>query len=269
LDARNIVDQIKLGNLDPTDSKALPYMELMACPSDPPDPSRASTSYVANCGLPDKNPLDPEQIPLNWPAGRDKEFEFTIPADWAANGPFVSRWEPGVEPRRLQRVNADSFYDGLSNTFLFSESLDATVWNDTLSRDPSTQNGYVKLGPGQWNTPEIANGFIWTGAAQWKDNAGRVVAKIINGSGTGAATEMSQCRPSSNHPGGLNVTYADGRTVFVSENIDPELYALLMTPDGRNTTPNGEPFIETPDLPVQYQQYRVWRTKVVTSSDAN
>jgi len=268
LEARNVYDQIKLGKLDPADVKSMPYMELMVCPSDAQDQSIPSTSYVVNCGLPDKNPFDPEQIMLNWSSPPESTFTFNIPADWPANGPFVSRWESGLKTGRLPRVDPNTFYDGLSNTILLSESLDATVWIDTISRSPAGQNGYVKLAQGVWNTPEIASGLVWTGEAKLKDNAGQPVL-LINGptSQNGVATEMSQCRPSGKHPGGVNVTYADGRTVFINENIDYELYSLLMTPDGRNATPNGEPFIETQDLAPQYQQYKVWRSKVVTSNN--
>lgn len=269
LDQRNIYDPIKLGNIIPSNPTALPYLELMGCPSDPQNQNLPSTSYVANCGLPDMNPFDAAQIPLNWSAGPESTFTFNIPADWSANGVFVSRWEPGVAQGKLPRVTLNSFYDGLTNTILLTESVDATVWNDTLSQSAGAQNGYMKLAPGVWNTPEIANGFIWTGEAKLKDNAGKNIALVINGptSKTGAATEMSQCRPSSKHPGGVNVTYADGRCVFMNENIDYEVYSLLMTPDGRNATPNGEPFIETPKLPPQYQQYQVWRNKIISAND--
>ena len=35
--------------------------------------------------------------------------------------------------------------------------------------------------------------------------------------------------PSSKHPGGVNAAFCDARVVFVQENIDPKIYAMLMT----------------------------------------
>jgi prepilin-type processing-associated H-X9-DG protein len=40
-------------------------------------------------------------------------------------------------------------------------------------------------------------------------------------------------RPSSWHPGGFNVAYCDGRIVFMSDDIDYQLYARLMTSNGK------------------------------------
>jgi len=263
IDQRPLWDQWKNGNPAPQ------YIELLACPNDPQDTSRASTSYAVNCGLPDKNPLDAAQIPLNWTEATPLEFRFKIPADWSANGAFVSRWEPDVSLDDLQRVRDEDFYDGMTNTILLSENLDATVWNDAVSYPPSAANGYVKLAPGVWNTPEISYGIVWTGEKTLRNNAGEVIANVFNGLTTenGEATEMSHCRPSSKHPGGVNIAFADGRVVFINEEIDYEVYCLMMTPDGRNATPNGRPKIETDDLPPEFEQYKTWRTKAFDYKD--
>jgi prepilin-type processing-associated H-X9-DG protein len=260
IDQQNVFDQWKQGQ------PVAPYLEVTACPSDPQDRSRASTSYVVNCGLIDKNPRDAAQVPLNWPSST---FVYNLPADWPANGPFVSRYEPGVNAARTPRVNESTFYDGMGNTFLITENIDATVWNDVVSLAEAGNNGYVQQGNGTWNTPEIQYGFVWTGNPLLIDSAGQVINQVINGptSENGEATEMSQCRPSSRHPGGVNMTFADGRTQFISDNIDYQLYSLLMTPEGRKSTPNGQNFIPTPSLPAAYQPYVTWRTQTATSGD--
>ncbi len=40
--------------------------------------------------------------------------------------------------------------------------------------------------------------------------------------------------PSSNHPGGVNVVFADDHTVFIKETIQPNVYAQLMTSNSAN-----------------------------------
>ncbi|NQT36372.1 MAG: DUF1559 domain-containing protein, partial [Planctomycetes bacterium] len=44
---------------------------------------------------------------------------------------------------------------------------------------------------------------------------------------------MEYARPSSNHPGGVHVTYADGRCVFVQEDIQYDLYKRELAPNDR------------------------------------
>jgi prepilin-type processing-associated H-X9-DG protein len=46
-------------------------------------------------------------------------------------------------------------------------------------------------------------------------------------------------RPSSNHPGGFNMAFADGSVRFVDENISYWIYAQLMTPHGRKAKEPG------------------------------
>jgi prepilin-type N-terminal cleavage/methylation domain-containing protein/prepilin-type processing-associated H-X9-DG protein len=49
--------------------------------------------------------------------------------------------------------------------------------------------------------------------------------------------EGSLSAPNSNHPGGVNMLFADGRVVFMSESINQSVYARLLTYDGSR---NGE-----------------------------
>jgi prepilin-type processing-associated H-X9-DG protein len=46
-------------------------------------------------------------------------------------------------------------------------------------------------------------------------------------------------RPSSPHPGGFLVTYCDGHTAFMSQDIAYQIYAALMTPRGSQARPPG------------------------------
>lgn len=64
--------------------------------------------------------------------------------------------------------------------------------------------------PAVWsalNPPAAAVGFLWR------------------------AEGLSRDRPSSFHVGGFNAIYCDGRGEFLSDDIDPRVYRLLMTPN--------------------------------------
>ncbi|HEY2838635.1 MAG TPA: DUF1559 domain-containing protein [Pirellulales bacterium] len=274
IDARNVYDQIKLGNINPTLNNSLGYMELLACPSDPQDQSRPSISYAANCGLPDVSPSTNSTY-----NGSSGSFSFVVPGDWPANGAFVSRWELNpaassggpvyIPASKLQRVAPETFYDGMSNTILLSENIDAITWNDNVSTNGA--NGYIASATkGVTNTPEINYGIVWYPATIFSDPSGTNTL-FINGptSEGGDAVDMYQCRPSSKHPGGVNVTYADGRTVFVNENLDYLVYCLLMSPEGKKTNPAGLPFTPVAGLTSSYgsQPWVALRTQIVGSTD--
>ena len=46
-------------------------------------------------------------------------------------------------------------------------------------------------------------------------------------------------RPSSFHPGGVVVTYADGHTSFLNSDVEYLTYCLIMSPRGKYTLPPG------------------------------
>ena len=41
-----------------------------------------------------------------------------------------------------------------------------------------------------------------------------------------------------NHPGGVNVLYADGSVRFIKESIDPKIFEALSTKSGGEVVPN-------------------------------
>ena len=49
----------------------------------------------------------------------------------------------------------------------------------------------------------------------------------------------TNARPSSRHPGGVNVLFCDAHTQFLSQNIDYKVYCLLMSSDGPEVRPPG------------------------------
>lgn len=167
----------------------VPLHDKLVCPSDTVamTSQQPEISYVANCGTAD----------VTGPNSNG-------PDDWRTNGIFLNlnrNFDPQVETTSAAYVMK---YDGLSNTLLLSENLDATLW---------------------WRVNENENGFLF-----WEP--GRVPLGVhINGSGP-VPPPYTLARPSSNHRGGVNVVFAGGNTRFLHDSISYGVYCALMTPNG-------------------------------------
>src|SRR5262249_60572695 len=129
------------------------------CPSDATKMGTvgAMLSYAVNCGARDVAPTT------------------TIPADWRANGMFLDYWDWRGNPNsHVATVKMDSSFimkgDGLANTLMLSENLDATLYFDRN---------------------ETNNGFIF----DWPMPAG---FKAING--PGFSSPYQKAPPSIHHP---------------------------------------------------------------------
>jgi hypothetical protein len=90
------------------------YLPEFMCPEDPrtqQDKRLAWTSYVANCGLPDK---------------ASKKY----PPDWPANGVFLEQFD-NRDPAVFTSPQFVEDHDGTSYTMMLSENLDAGLWTDS------------------------------------------------------------------------------------------------------------------------------------------
>jgi len=202
------------------------------CPGDT-SAETLSISYVANCGYQDN---------------RTSAVASTArPPDWPANGVFHSLYDPAfisgaTNNCYLQvRMTTGDVKDGLQQTLMFSENIQAGLWCAPLSGATSE----VQL------IAETTLGFIWrndvnptisNANAGYRINSNRDF--MLSATGL-VSTSYTYARPSSNHPGGVNAVFCDGHLKFLSESIDYVVYQLLMTPDGRNArTPRNA----TPNL---------------------
>jgi prepilin-type processing-associated H-X9-DG protein len=202
-------------------------LDLLQCRSDPPsNPQTTSNSYVVNCGMKD-GPGSPN-----------------MPRDWAENGIFFDLFtgDPrvtGQKPGFKMATMSNAFImrsDGLQQTLLMSENVDAGLWTDT---------------------DEARIGMLWNadGSIDQTKNPPHLVPphdfmQINRGIGLSeldpGRKEPSRkldpatyARPSSYHPGGVNVVFCDGHVQFLSEKIDYYVYCLLMSTNGERVRMPG------------------------------
>jgi prepilin-type N-terminal cleavage/methylation domain-containing protein/prepilin-type processing-associated H-X9-DG protein len=127
-----------------------------------------------------------------------------------------------------------------------------TSWGDCWERgagfvwwDTSTANTNSPPSPPSSTAPPYpvagingARGDYDPGTLGWptspSDTTAPVTSPTIPSVNSNYAT-----RPASNHPGGVNVVFADGHTQFMREDIDYPVFCLLMTPNGANATTNS------------------------------
>lgn len=187
---------------DPKLSPQAVEIDLFACPSDH-EKLATQQSYVANCGMED-----------NIDSSRTADC-----ADWPANGVFLERLTSGS---KKYSTTSPRIPDGTQHTLLLSENIQAHQWD-------------FDQGPTSPALLEAQVGMIWHNS---KSNP-PAESRINKGIEYASATSYTHARPSSNHPGGVNVIFCGGNAQFLRQDIDPDVYARLMTSDGKNAKESG------------------------------
>jgi prepilin-type processing-associated H-X9-DG protein len=192
---------------------SFPYVDFAVCASDPAEQLTPTPN----------NPISHLSYVVN--AGRQDPPQLNLqnaqPPDFEANGVFHDLRHP-----RSPKVDL-TFKDGAINTLMLTENNQATKWSQVS---------------------EIEVTFVFDHNASHFDSRGDLLpqyqgAAINNGKNRSEAIP----RPSSNHPGGVNVAFCDGHTLFLKEDIGYWVLQQLMTPDGYNrncdvpSTQNGQP----------------------------
>ena len=208
--------------------EASPYIPIVNCPSAlNTDHSEPSTNYVANAGI---GPRRSDPSPLNRADFNMGAFQpYYGNAQRAANGVFADR------ANTTQRVSLSDFRNGSSNTLMASESLLADKWV------PGGGLFYSTL-------PGLDAGFCWLFATETSVTGPGDISVLAQGAAGSAVTpemrinyekntltstggNVEYARPSSVHPGGVNVMFADGHGQFLGDGIQYHIYQQLMTPD--------------------------------------
>jgi len=120
-----------------------------------------------------------------------------------------------------RRTQAGHVKDGLSNTWTYIEAA-GKPFMFGLYRDSSGVEGYFN---GEENR-KVNNLFRWASPSTWMAiNNFCGESQIIN------CNNVNQ--PYGFHPGGINISSADGHVEFYSENIDPNVFVSHVTMAGR------------------------------------
>ena len=215
-------------------------LPMLTCPDDDSAFQQpGGLSYVINSGFGDVNKLNAYASALA--AGNNpSEFQmhnFTaIPADWdedsivngAASAPFTDDDDQAitkasglswiqVRSKNMSQRQA-TVYDGLSNTLMIGENVNAGVsgtWSNPSPLNCTFIYPFDATMATKTNFPDPPLPVDWSGMP----NANLHKAEGIP-------------TPSSFHPGIVNFVMADGSTRTISENIDRQVYVRLITPAG-------------------------------------
>lgn len=177
-----------------------PFLSSYLCPSDADKPQTGATlSFVANAGM---YATGGAASPWGMAGAKNEK---------PANGIFHDFFNSSNGNSPIKTTTSD-FKDGESKTLLFSESLQAGLWSQSDNKITTT--------------------FVWHSTSPTAEMR-------INGNKRLATLKPETARPSSWHPGGVNVAFADGSTIFISEQISYLIYQALMTPnDQLSNMPN-------------------------------
>ncbi len=234
---------------------------------------KAGMSYVANCGMEDLHAditwTTGADTRFANHAGSNMHADFEDPmssifggnVDYKSNGIFQNHYPFSlgafsavmVGPTTPQNFKKETVStstllsgDGSSTTLMMSENVDGGLWTDFAEWDV----GFVWEpdidGSGNPISPFLDYGNLSTNKLSQYGSEVRSINQDIGFSvfaelgeeQTGESAQPSNpyrfARPSSYHPGGVNVVFADGHTGFLAENIDAVVYAQLMSPQGKS-----------------------------------
>jgi hypothetical protein len=136
------------------------------------------------------------------------------PADYVANGIFFDRSEQAedVFPALENDARFVRQHDGLSDTIMLSENLDAGEWRE---------NAEPRVGiVWRWVPTMRASGPSYVGVPLGFDDP-RYAA-------------YHEARPSSGHVDGVNVAFCNQHVAFIQSQIDTRVPAEMMCPGGKN-----------------------------------
>jgi prepilin-type N-terminal cleavage/methylation domain-containing protein len=174
--------------------------------------------------------------PLSFVANAGSIADARVPRPNHANGVFFHRLTPHAVQRRRLMMSDLLEGDGVDFTLLLSENLQALHWGDKRQSSGERPQPYDADGTSATETQQFT-GFVFDGYG------------INQGDGRSAfnelpsATSPQWARPSSNHPGGVNVVYASGKQVFMEQDVDVNVYRRLVVSNGkRSDLPDDAPY---------------------------
>ena len=198
---------------------ASPSIEIYSCPTSLPDDAVAPTiAYAGNVG-----------VGVQMLGGVPTQFKDSgVMMDTAGTTTAVAS---GGYAAAKTNIDYASSGDGSSMTLLVSEKCGPLFKPQSyydVAPMPATNGSTYNFGPitgATWSQTAPANAPI-PGFGLLSSSA--VGGKVVNNPTAGM--------PSSRHPGGSVSGFVDGHTLFLSDGIDSQVYANLLTPNTTNVT---------------------------------
>jgi prepilin-type N-terminal cleavage/methylation domain-containing protein/prepilin-type processing-associated H-X9-DG protein len=222
-------------------ANAAPNLAILQCPSSSTiESTRGRNSYISNNGM------SHVEAPVTFEQSMGR-----------ANGIFNAKLGTPEGPA----VRSDDIKDGLGNTVLFSENLQAQPWHQLL---PGAEgNTVTAVIAGETATlvlgSRFAQGMVWHYRDPKGFNSAETELEVHRINGVPLSTDTAAvsaygstdlygmqmpnsdmaahiARPSSAHSGGVNMGFADGGSRFVVQTIDYRVYQAIMTPRGKSSS---------------------------------
>jgi prepilin-type N-terminal cleavage/methylation domain-containing protein/prepilin-type processing-associated H-X9-DG protein len=242
IEQNQLFEQWNNGNAN---NVTMPAIEILVCPSNPPTTlNEPNLAYVANAGW---RPTWERGGP-NWenPANgvftdrtRTVELSPNPVPNWKSSSMDVrdATQKDQDAPEHVMSVAYLQKADGLTKTMMLSESLGALYWaykdsNDYLSTpDANFHFGFT------WEQPAVVANDTKRRLNGAKDPVtyttfAEMTAMVDGELPTLPAegdTNQRPGLPSSFHSGGVNVAFMGGQVAFIADQIEPLIYAQLMT----------------------------------------
>ena len=240
------------------------WLPVFTCPDDA-DSFRqpGGLSFVVNAGfIPSTiwgSPTNPETVAIGGPFLQPYLIDWNANSNYSLDGVNLQgsntifdsadqavQTATGVFCRATAAPNSNSFQpsldylstgDGTGSTLMLTENLNAGPWNGSIG----SQSGYGvnQLGFGL-RLPVSAAYQVTSGLftpqtlatiAGFSDPATNPDQWVIN---RNLSAPIGTPRPSSQHSGGVNAIMGDGSGRFISETVDKNVYAKLLTSNGVN-----------------------------------
>lgn len=263
--AARLIDQVEYAGFIGTPGVAIDAfyntpevnVSILRCTTDDhannPTVDRNALSYGINCGRANYRPDTLASLPINYPL------------DYAENGASSDRVVLTPGRRRYHISIADiTNGDGSTNTILFGENAHLINWREAPGPNHPFQPSPTDSPPGPWidftmEDHEFHVGIIWgpiPPTQPWSFNRDLYPPYSLGG----IVLDENHAHPSSYHPGGFNLCFADGSVRFVADAMDYTVYARLMTSNGRRTLDpynpaNGSPNPTWQNVPIRDGDY--------------